>query len=66
MEDEGWGEGANSLEEDVNNWIACAFEEYSEVMPMLQSVKENVIQLEMQEKIYNIEVDSENGLPKSI
>ncbi len=66
MEDQGWDEVPNSLEEDVNNWLACAFEEYSEVMPVLQSVRDNVIMLEMQEKVYKIEVDSENGLPKSI
>ena len=63
-DDDGWV--GNSLEEDVNNWIACAFEEYAEVMPMMHSVKENVIKIEMKEKVYRIEVDSESGIPKSI
>jgi hypothetical protein len=63
-DDDGWG--GNSLEEDVNNWIACAFEEYAEVVPMVHSVTENVIKIEMKEKVYKIEVDSESGVPKSI
>ena len=66
MEDaDGWGE-SNSLEEDVNNWIACAFEEYSEVMPMLKEIKDNVVKIEMLEKDYVIEVEGERNLPTSI
>ena len=62
---EGWGE-PNSLEDDVNNWIANAFEEYSEVMPMINEVKENLIKIEMLEKVYVIEISSETNLPASI
>ena len=62
---EGWGE-PNSLEDDVNNWIANAFEEYSEVMPMINEVKENLIKIEMLEKVYVIEINSETNLPASI
>ena len=66
MEDaDGWSE-SNSLEEDVNNWIACAFEEYSEVMPMLKEIKDNVVKIEMLEKDYVIEVEGERNLPTSI
>ena len=62
---EGWGE-PNSLEDDVNNWIANAFEEYTEVMPMINEVKENIIKIEMLEKVYVIEISSETNLPASI
>jgi hypothetical protein len=64
-DEEGWGE-CYSLEEEFNNWIAIAFEEYSEVMPMLKEIKDNVVKIEMLDREYVIQVEGDKNLPTTI
>jgi hypothetical protein len=54
------------LEEEVNTWLACAFDEYPEVMPMLNSMSDSEIKIEMMEKVYTIVIDGESMAPKEI
>jgi hypothetical protein len=64
-EEGGWGE-CYSLEDDFSNWIAVAFDEYSEVMPMHKGIKDNVVKIDMLDREYIIQVDGERNLPTSI
>ena len=64
-EEVGWGE-CHSLEDDFSNWIAVAFEEYPEVMPIKKEIKENIVKVEMLDREYKIQVEGEKNLPTSI
>ncbi len=64
-EEGGWGE-CYSLEDDFSNWIAVAFDEYSEVMPMHKGIKDNMVKIDMLDREYIIQVDGERNLPTSI
>ena len=64
-EEVGWGE-CYSLEDDFSNWIAVAFEEYPEVMPIKKEIKDNIVKVEMLDREYIIQVEGEKNLPTNI
>ena len=56
----------SQLEEDIQAWLACACDEHPEFIILLNGVKNGIATIEIDERLYKLQIDQSFGVPVSI